>query len=101
MARSGSTGGSWGQLGLATHRLDEVARSICSSRALFEDVPNQPAMAAETGAGEQCRRGWSWEALELPCSWAVSRVCRRRAGDVCIAGRVWGVWRHGRQQVAA
>lgn len=63
--RPGNTLGSLGQLSLGTHKLDEVARSICSSRALFDDVPNQPAMAAGRGAG--ARPSWRVEDGRWDC----------------------------------
>jgi hypothetical protein len=37
-----------------THRLEDVARSICSSKALFVEDPNQPAMVSERIACKAC-----------------------------------------------
>jgi hypothetical protein len=37
-----------------THRLEDVARSICSSKALFVEDPNQPAMVSGRIACKAC-----------------------------------------------
>lgn len=40
-----------------TYKLEEVARSICSSSALLDDDPNQPAMVAECAVRVDVDRG--------------------------------------------
>jgi hypothetical protein len=37
-----------------TYRLEDVARSICSSKALFVEDPNQPAMVSERIVCKSC-----------------------------------------------
>jgi hypothetical protein len=74
----------------STHRLEEVARSICSSKAPFAEEPNQPAMVSErivcSGGGvwlTACVRELCAGSLELLVQDAVGegvgeRRCRRR-----------------------
>jgi len=44
-------------VGVDTYKLDEVARSICSSSALVVEDPNQPAMMLPNALGAARKRG--------------------------------------------
>ena len=73
-----------------THRLEEVARSICSSSALLEEVPNHPAMMVVAESGMRGRRecpgvcgvawyGVVWCAMPSP-QWGSSSAVEVRLG---------------------
>ena len=63
----------------STHKLEVVARSICSSSALLVDDPNQPAMVCEgeVGVWAVVRRGF------------VNPLCAAVLHAVCTAAQVF------------
>jgi hypothetical protein len=75
----------------STHRLEDVARSICSSKAPFAEEPNQPAMVSGglRAAGVSCgglRVWWSYARGSWSFSSSVRRVdvlARRRCRWRC------------------
>ena len=79
----------------STHKLEVVARSICSSSALLVDDPNQPAMVCEgeVGVWAVVRRGLSIRSVLRYYMQSVllrRRFGRRKGGLRCCGGGVRG-----------